>query len=65
MLSVKQRGIKYFGMTRPGTEPRSSGPLVNTLTIMPFFILKKFSSKDKWILLFLEETQVDIVRHYL
>ena len=24
-----------FGMTRPGIEPRSPGPLVNTLTIMP------------------------------
>ena len=36
MLSVKQGGIKYhffcvFGMTRPGTEPWSPGPLVNTL----------------------------------
>ena len=39
MLSVKQRGIKYhfwvFGMTRPGTEPRSPGPLANTLTARP------------------------------
>ena len=36
MLSVKQGGIKYhfwvFGMTRPGIEPRSPGPLANTLT---------------------------------
>ena len=24
-----------FGMTRPGIEPRSPGPLANTLTIMP------------------------------
>ena len=36
MLSVKQGGIKYhfwvFGMTRPGIEPRSPGPLSNTLT---------------------------------
>ena len=24
-----------FGMTRPGTEPRSPGPLVNTLLIRP------------------------------
>ena len=38
MLSVKQGSIKYhfwvFGMTRPGIEPRSTGPLANTLTIM-------------------------------
>ena len=37
MLSVKQGGIKYnfrvFGMTRPGIEPRSHGPLANTLLI--------------------------------
>ena len=34
MLSVKQAGIKYhfwvFGMTRPGIEPKSLGPLANT-----------------------------------
>ena len=39
MLSVKQGGIKYhfwvFSMTRSGIEPRSPGPLANTLTIMP------------------------------
>ena len=37
MLSVKQGGIKYycwvFGMTRPGIEPLSPGPLANTLSI--------------------------------
>ena len=42
MLSVKQGSIKYhfwvFGMTRPGIEPRSPGPLVNTLTLMPIYI---------------------------
>ena len=31
MLTVKQRGIKYnfyvFGMSQPGIEPRSSGPV--------------------------------------
>ena len=26
-------------MTRPGIEPRSLGPLANTLTIMPKFVL--------------------------
>ena len=39
MLGVKQGGIKYhfwvFGMTRPGIEPRSPGPLANTLTARP------------------------------
>ena len=37
MLSTKQGGIKYhfwvFSMARPGTEPRSTGPLANTLLI--------------------------------
>ena len=39
VLSVKQDGTKYhfwvFGMTRPGIEPRSPGPLVNILLIRP------------------------------
>ena len=39
MVNVKQGGIKYhfwvFGMTRPGIEPRSPGPLAITQTIMP------------------------------
>ena len=43
MLSVKQGGIKYhfwvFGMTRLRIEPRSPGPLVNTLLIRPKLIL--------------------------
>ena len=38
-LSVKQGGIEYhfwvFGMTQPGIEPRSLGPLVNTVLIRP------------------------------
>ena len=42
MLSVKQGGIKYhfkvFGMTRPRIEPRSPGPLANTLSIMPMSV---------------------------
>ena len=39
MLSVKEGGIKYhlkvFGMTRPGIEPRSPGPLTNTIPTRP------------------------------
>ena len=40
IMSVKQVGIKFlfflvFGMTPPGIEPRSAGPLANSLVIMP------------------------------
>ena len=36
MLIVKQGRIKHhFGMTRPGIEPWSPGPLANTLLIRP------------------------------
>ena len=39
MLSVKQGGISIifwvFGMTQPGIEPLSPGPLGNTLLIRP------------------------------
>ena len=40
ILSVNQGGIKYhflklFGMTRPGIEPMSPGPLGNTLSTRP------------------------------
>ena len=42
MLSVKQEGIKYhfwvFGMTQPGTEPWSPGPLVSTPNFMSVYI---------------------------
>ena len=30
--------FKVFGMTRPGIEPRSPGPLANTLTAGPFIL---------------------------
>ena len=46
VMSAKQGGIKYhfflvFGITRPGIEPRSPGPLANTLLIRPrqFFVM--------------------------
>ena len=38
MLSVKEVSstiFKVFGMTRPGMEPRSPGPLANTLPTSP------------------------------
>ena len=37
MLSKEASSIIFwvFGMTRPGTEPRSPGPLANTLTARP------------------------------
>ena len=47
ILSTKQGRIKYhfwvFCMTRPGIEPRSPMPLVNTLTNMP-----KYQFKNKF-----------------
>ena len=47
LLSVKQGGIKYhvfkvFGMTQPGIEPRSPGPLANTPPTRPI-------SRFKWL----------------
>ena len=51
MLSAKQGGIKYhfffkkvFGMTQPGIEPRSPGPLANTLPTRPMnmFLMFRF-----------------------
>ena len=51
MLSVKQGGIKYhfgvFGMTQPGIEFRSAGPLTNTLLIRPIVRLKENIRKWK------------------
>ena len=44
MLSVKQGGIKFFGVTRPGIEPRSPGPLANTLTAGPMSRLHYLNS---------------------
>ena len=39
MLGVKQGGIKHqfwvFGMTRPGIEPQSPEPFVNTVPTKP------------------------------
>ena len=47
MLSVKQGGIKYyfwvFGITRPGTEPWSPGPLASVPNITETQNLKKMS----------------------
>ena len=51
MLIVNQEGIKYhfwvFGMTRPGIEPRSLGPLMNTLPI----IAKVFSNLCRGVIM--------------
>ena len=54
MLSVKQGGIStifwFFGMTRPGIEPQSPGPLANTLTTTPIdrkYSLKLILNKDE------------------
>ena len=43
--------FNVFGMTRPGIEPRSPGPLANTLPIRPKTISKDFESntnKPQW-----------------
>ena len=42
MLSkvVSSSIFKVFGMTRPGIEPRSPGPLANTLTAGPIVLCK-------------------------
>ena len=53
MLSVKQGDIKYhFGMSWPGTEPRSPRPLANTLLIRPAHnILKLWAWKNsEWLI---------------
>ena len=60
MLSVKQGGIKYhfwvFGMTQHGIEPRSPGPLANTLLIRPmtwftfyFYLREEYLFDQKFI----------------
>ena len=50
MPCVKQGGIKYhfwvFGMTRPGNDPCSRGPLANTLLIRPTLFAE--SSWEDW-----------------
>ena len=45
MLSkvVSSSIFKVFGMTRPGIEPRSPGPLANTLTAGPIIFLSDAS----------------------
>ena len=59
MLSVKQGSIKYnflksLGMTRPGIDPRSPGPLANTLIIRPMaykdWVVNKASDPITWLI---------------
>ena len=56
MRNVKQGGIKYhfwaFRMTWPGIEPRSPGPLVNTLLSRPM-VRVEFISNGVAILYFI------------
>ena len=51
ILSVKQGGIKYhfcvFGMTRPGIEPQSSGPLTNTLLIRQTYYCRQLEKYNR------------------
>ena len=47
MLRVKQVPfffLKVFGITQPGIEPRSSGPLANTLPTRPLSRFVKFTN---------------------
>ena len=46
MLSkvVSSSIFKVFGMTRPGIEPRSPGPLANTLTAGPCLTKASFAT---------------------
>ena len=50
MLSVKQCGIKYhfwvFGLTWPGIETWSTGPLKNTQLIRPMAQLNNNNNND-------------------
>ena len=56
MLSAEQDGIKYyfwlFGMTRPGIEPRSPGPLANTLLKTGVFSIRLYFSDEALLSLF-------------
>ena len=69
MLSVKQRGIKYhfkvFGVTGPGIEPRSPGPLAKTLLTRPMSRLDFYSmTLFLTFLLFFSEDYVTSVQKY-
>ena len=52
-LSLKQGGIKYHVLSRPRIEPRSPGPLANTLTILPMgiyiYIYRERESEREYI----------------
>ena len=50
MLSIKQDGM--FSMTRPGIEPRSPGPLANTLLIRPMARLNLIKKYLNWTFIF-------------
>ena len=51
MVSVKQECIKYhfwvFGMTQPGMEPRSPGPLMNTLPPRSYIYIELIETADQ------------------
>ena len=42
--------LKVFGMTRPGIEPRSPGPLANTLPTSPMSRLEIYIPLPKFVL---------------
>ena len=75
MLSIKQGGIKYhfnvFGMTRPGIEPRSPGPLMNIQPTVCIYCIKNSYLKPynhqvtltAWNSLTISRHQVPVIHH--
>ena len=62
MLSkvVSSTIFKVFGMTRPGIEPRSPGPLANTLTAGPIRTLNRIGQLPE-LIASAEEHKIDII----
>ena len=60
-MEVSSTIFKVFGMTQPGIEPRSPGPLANTLPTTPMIWLKQYQcSKSQ----FVNTVQIHL-KHYL
>ena len=57
--------FKVFGMTRPGIEPRSPGPLANTLTAGPMSRLQKQDDQHERTFSSYVRIQVVVLKTYL
>ena len=68
MQSVNQGGIKYhflsLFMTRPGIEPRSPGPLANTLTPRPMSGIKSGTLLYIYIYIYRYMYKMNLAIHY-